>query len=99
MPQHVEDSVSIPTKMFGYGITVLCGHCRIVLEAGYFMDSVSFFENIITILVYAVIVSNNTHCVCMYCLVNLVFNCLSIILVQLPNFIVCTSDYCFNVYT
>lgn len=35
-------------------------YCRIVLEAGYFMNSVAFFENIITILVYAVIVSQLT---------------------------------------
>lgn len=30
---------------------------RIVLEAGYFLDNRAFFENLVTILVYAVIVS------------------------------------------
>ena len=34
---------------------------RIVLESGYFLDNRAFFENLVTILIYAVIVSYLFH--------------------------------------
>ena len=51
---------------------------RIVLDAGYFLDNRSFFENFFTISVYAVIVRTTLHCycchVCMSCLQGTLWN-------------------------
>ena len=53
-------------------IRMLC-LSRIVLEAGYFLDYRAFFENLVTILVYAVIVSTQSNTVTQLHTNNLIF--------------------------